>query len=94
MKAALTLPLQAYGARPLKRAVIRLVDDPLSDALLRETLKEGDTAYVDCDAAGQVRGVQGCFAHTRGLAGVEHHAAACAAAPGSLCTAAADHCSK
>ena len=63
------MPLQAYGARPLKRAVIRLVDDPLSDALLRETLKEGDTAYVDCDAAGQVRSAQHHSAHIQGLAG-------------------------
>jgi ATP-dependent Clp protease ATP-binding subunit ClpC len=37
----------AYGARPLKRAITRLVDDPLSDALLAGVLVEGDVARLD-----------------------------------------------
>ena len=36
-----------YGARPLKRAITRLVDDPLSDALLAGVLAEGDVARLD-----------------------------------------------
>jgi ATP-dependent Clp protease ATP-binding subunit ClpC len=43
-----------YGARPLNRAVSRLVDDPLSEALLQGHLVAGDTAYLDCTAGGPV----------------------------------------
>ena len=32
-----------YGARPLKRAIQRLVENPLSSALLRGEFEEGDT---------------------------------------------------
>ena len=46
--------LQEYGARPLRRAITRIVDDPLSDAILNGELKEGDIAYVDVNAAGTV----------------------------------------
>jgi ATP-dependent Clp protease ATP-binding subunit ClpC len=36
-----------YGARPLKRAIQRLVENPLSSALLRGEFAEGDTVKVD-----------------------------------------------
>jgi ATP-dependent Clp protease ATP-binding subunit ClpC len=36
-----------YGARPLKRAIQRLVENPLSSALLRGEFKEGDAISVD-----------------------------------------------
>ena len=36
-----------YGARPLKRAIQRLVETPLSSALLRGQFHEGDTVKVD-----------------------------------------------
>ena len=36
-----------YGARPLKRAIQRLVQNPLSGALLRGEFEEGDTVKVD-----------------------------------------------
>ncbi|CAL5223254.1 g5736 [Coccomyxa viridis] len=45
---------QEYGARPLRRAITRIVDDPLSDAILSGELKDGDVAYIDVDAAGTV----------------------------------------
>ena len=35
-----------YGARPLRRAVIRLVEDPLSSALLEGKFKSGDVVYA------------------------------------------------
>ena len=38
---------QVYGARPLRRAVQRLVENPLSSALLRGEFKEGDTVVAD-----------------------------------------------
>ncbi|MCB0237004.1 MAG: hypothetical protein KDG58_22735, partial [Anaerolineae bacterium] len=36
-----------YGARPLKRAIQRLVQDPLALALLRGDFGEGDTVVAD-----------------------------------------------
>jgi ATP-dependent Clp protease ATP-binding subunit ClpC len=43
-----------YGARPLRRAVMRLLEDTLSEEFLSEKIKEGDTAVVDLDAEGKV----------------------------------------
>ena len=37
----------AYGARPLKRAIQKLVEDPISEMLLGGTLKEGHTLHMD-----------------------------------------------
>lgn len=36
-----------YGARPLKRAVQRYLQDPLADLILRGSVKDGSTVYVD-----------------------------------------------
>ncbi|MGH2348299.1 MAG: ATP-dependent Clp protease ATP-binding subunit ClpC, partial [bacterium] len=36
-----------FGARPLRRAIQRLVEDNLSDELLRGNFKAGDTVVVD-----------------------------------------------
>ena len=38
-----------YGARPLRRAITSVVDDNLSEALLRGAIVEGDTAVLDYD---------------------------------------------
>ncbi|MDY6268285.1 MAG: ATP-dependent Clp protease ATP-binding subunit [Selenomonadaceae bacterium] len=35
-----------YGARPLKRAIQRLIEDPLAEQLLSRKFKAGDTIYV------------------------------------------------
>jgi ATP-dependent Clp protease ATP-binding subunit ClpB len=37
----------AYGARPLKRAIQRMVQDPLAMMLLEGKFSEGDTVEVD-----------------------------------------------
>jgi ATP-dependent Clp protease ATP-binding subunit ClpC len=42
-----------YGARPLRRAIQRLVEDPLSDLVLRGEFKERDTVLVDVDDTGR-----------------------------------------
>ena len=44
-----------YGARPLRRAVMRLLEDTLSEEFLSEKIQEGDTAVVDVDIDGKVR---------------------------------------
>ena len=42
----------AYGARPLKRAIQRLVENPLARALLEGRFAEGDTVRVDGSGRG------------------------------------------
>jgi len=37
-----------YGARPMRRAVERFLEDPLAEALLRGDVKEGDNVKVTC----------------------------------------------
>ena len=44
----------AYGARPLRRAIMRLLEDVLAEEILSGRLQEGDTATVDIDAENKV----------------------------------------
>ncbi|MED6124099.1 hypothetical protein PIB30_055903 [Stylosanthes scabra] len=41
-----------YGARPLKRAISSIIEDPLSEAFLLGQFKQGDTVLIDLDANG------------------------------------------
>jgi ATP-dependent Clp protease ATP-binding subunit ClpB len=41
-----------YGARPMRRAIQRLIQDPLALQLLNGDFAEGDTVLVDADPAG------------------------------------------
>ena len=36
-----------YGARPLRRAIMRLLEDNLAEEVLSEKIKPGDIAVVD-----------------------------------------------
>ncbi|BDA72962.1 UvrB/UvrC protein [Calothrix sp. PCC 7716] len=45
----------SYGARPLRRAIMRLLEDSLAEALLAGQIVDGDKAVVDVDDDGQVR---------------------------------------
>ena len=45
----------SYGARPLRRAIMRLLEDSLAEAMLSGQVNEGDTAIVDVDDDGQVK---------------------------------------
>ena len=38
-----------YGARPLRRVIRQLLENPLAQALLRGDFRDGDTVLVDCD---------------------------------------------
>ncbi|MDO8715969.1 MAG: ATP-dependent Clp protease ATP-binding subunit [Dehalococcoidales bacterium] len=40
---------EVYGARPLRRVIQNMVEDKLSDSLLRGTFRSGDTAIVDLE---------------------------------------------
>ena len=40
----------SYGARPLRRAIMRLLEDSLAEAILSGRIQDGDRAVVDVDA--------------------------------------------
>ncbi|MGD1903887.1 MAG: ATP-dependent Clp protease ATP-binding subunit [Geitlerinemataceae cyanobacterium] len=44
----------AYGARPLRRAIMRLLEDSLAEEILSGRIQDGDTAVVDVDEDGKV----------------------------------------
>jgi len=43
-----------YGARPLRRVIQRLIEDPLSEELLRLKHAPGDAVVIDVDAEGEI----------------------------------------
>nr|YP_010937747.1 Clp protease ATP binding subunit [Palisada intermedia]WKW95617.1 Clp protease ATP binding subunit [Palisada intermedia] len=45
----------SYGARPLRRAVMRLLEDSLAEEVLAGKIKSGDSAVVDVADDGQVK---------------------------------------
>ncbi len=45
----------SYGARPLRRAIMRLLEDVLAEEILSGRVKGGDTAIVDVDEDGKVK---------------------------------------
>lgn len=45
----------SYGARPLRRAIMRLLEDSLAEAMLSGEIIDGDTAIVDVDDDNQVK---------------------------------------
>ncbi len=45
----------AYGARPLRRAVMRLLEDSLAEEVLSGRIKDGDKALVDIDENKKVK---------------------------------------
>ncbi len=44
----------SYGARPLRRAIMRLLEDSLAEEILSGRIQDGDTALVDVDDDGKV----------------------------------------
>ncbi len=45
----------SYGARPLRRAIMRLLEDSLAEEILSGRITDGDTAVVDVDDSGTVK---------------------------------------
>jgi ATP-dependent Clp protease ATP-binding subunit ClpC len=43
-----------YGARPLRRTIQRLVENPISSGILRKEFTDGDTIVVDADGNGKL----------------------------------------
>ncbi len=46
---------QAWGARPLRRSIQRLLQDPLALRLLAGDFLAGETVVVDADAGGRLQ---------------------------------------
>merc|ERR1719443_1332181 len=49
----------SFGARPLRRAIIRLVEDSIAERILGGDIKEGDSVILDVDAEGRVTVLNG-----------------------------------
>ncbi|GJW72449.1 ATP-dependent Clp protease ATP-binding subunit ClpA homolog CD4B, chloroplastic-like protein [Tanacetum coccineum] len=49
----------SYGARPLRRAIMRLLEDSMAEKMLAREIKEGDSVIVDVDADGNVTVLNG-----------------------------------
>jgi len=49
----------SYGARPLRRAIMRLLEDSLAEEILSGRIKDGDIAVVDVGEDGIVKVLQG-----------------------------------
>ncbi len=45
----------SHGARPLRRAIMRLLEDVLAEALLAGEIQDGENVYVDLDENGEVK---------------------------------------
>ncbi len=68
----------AYGARPLKRAIQREVENPLATKILENAFDEGDTILVDLD------GTSLSFTHKQASAEVTNGSSALAPAPDTV----------
>jgi ATP-dependent Clp protease ATP-binding subunit ClpC len=43
----------SFGARPLKRAIQKYLEDPLAEEIIRANIKEGETIFIDFDKEAQ-----------------------------------------
>jgi ATP-dependent Clp protease ATP-binding subunit ClpC len=48
----------SYGARPLRRAIMRLLEDSLAEEILTGKVREGASVQVDVDDDGKVRVIE------------------------------------
>lgn len=51
-----------YGARPLRRAIARILEDELAESFLRSPIAEGEYVVVDLDSSGDVLVLRGQLA--------------------------------
>ncbi|WCJ40594.1 ATP-dependent Clp protease ATP-binding subunit ClpC [Euphorbia peplus] len=45
---------RSYGARPLKRATVRILEDNLAEAILNGSIEEGNSVKMDVDPSGKI----------------------------------------
>lgn len=58
----------SYGARPLRRAIMRLLEDSMAERMLAGDIKEGDSVIIDGALALRCQGLGGCCWVTAGQA--------------------------
>jgi ATP-dependent Clp protease ATP-binding subunit ClpC len=58
----------SYGARPLRRAIMRLLEDSLAEEILTGKVREGASVMMDVDDDGKVV----CIDQTPALAGADN----------------------
>ncbi|GLT39934.1 hypothetical protein SLA2020_140990 [Shorea laevis] len=58
----------SYGARPLRRAIMRLLEDSMAEKMLAREIKEGDSVIVDVDSDGNVTVLNGSSGASETLA--------------------------
>ncbi|GMI75692.1 HEAT SHOCK PROTEIN 93-V, CLPC homologue 1, DE-REGULATED CAO ACCUMULATION 1 [Hibiscus trionum] len=58
----------SYGARPLRRAIMRLLEDSMAEKMLAREIKEGDSVIVDVDSDGNVTVLNGSSGASESLA--------------------------
>ncbi|XP_022730349.1 ATP-dependent Clp protease ATP-binding subunit ClpA homolog CD4B, chloroplastic isoform X2 [Durio zibethinus] len=58
----------SYGARPLRRAIMRLLEDSMAEKMLAREIKEGDSVIVDVDSDGNVTVLNGSSGTPESLA--------------------------
>ena len=56
----------SYGARPLRRAITRLLEDSMAEQMLRGDIKDGDSVIIDVDGEGQITVLNGDKSSTAG----------------------------
>jgi len=44
---------EKFGARPLKRAIQKFIEDPLAEEIIKSNLHEGDKIKIDLDQKGE-----------------------------------------
>merc|ERR1712170_197748 len=58
----------SFGARPLRRAIIRLVEDSIAEKILAGEVEEGDSIILDVDEEGRVNVLNGDEGFTASIA--------------------------
>merc|ERR1711959_308601 len=60
----------SFGARPLRRAIIRLVEDSIAEKILSGEVEEGDSVILDVDEEGRVKVINREKSLTRDVSGI------------------------
>jgi ATP-dependent Clp protease ATP-binding subunit ClpC len=49
---------EKFGARPLKRAIQKYIEDPLAEEIIKSNLHEGDTIFLDIEDGTEILSVR------------------------------------
>merc|ERR1712193_139984 len=60
----------SFGARPLRRAIIRLVEDSIAEKILSGEVEEGDSIILDVDEEGRIKVVNSDKSFTSNISNI------------------------